>query len=1293
MSQAVRRFASALAALAFVVFSGSAAYGQGGTTATISGIAVDTSGAVLPGAGVTVKMPSTGFTQSSVTNAEGAFSFPGLNIGTYSVTVTLAGFKTFVSNNVVLTSGAGASVRAALELGGVEEQVIVSSASEIIQTQSSTIASTINTNQIVKLPLTTRSAMDFVTFLPGVQTAGGNRQSMINGLPQGMINITLDGVNIQDNTLRTTDGFFAIVSPRLDAIEEVTVTTAAQGSESAQGAAQIKFVTRSGTNTFTGSLYEYYRNDKLNANTWFNNRDGVTKADLLQHQSGGRAGGPIVIPGLLDGRNRAFFFFNYEELRQPSDVTRNRNLLNADAAAGIYRYTTAGGGVQTVNLLQLAAANGQVSTVDPTTGKLLADILSATAGGSLAPVNANLQRFSYNVPVQSMRRFPTVRADYNVTDNHRFSSAWNYNWFTDSPDTLNNFDAQFPGFPVEAGQSSVRWSWSNSLRSTLSQNIVNEARVGYTSSPVTFFKELNTGMFNGAVANQGGFQMTLSPNANNGGLDGTALTNASPSPAPQDRNATALLIENTLTWLRGSHNLSMGGSWTQYELVARNSALVPTITFGVVTGDPAQGLFTGAIGAAAFPGASAANLAAAQNIYALLTGRVSGINGDARLDEATNQYTYMGTGTQRAQMREGGLFVQDSWRWKPNFTVNLGLRYELQYPFYPLNSSYSTATLADLCGVSGVGSGSSLDTNCNLFQPGALTGKRPQFVNFAKGTYAYEVDYNNIAPNVGFAWTLNDKAGVLGALLGTEAVVRGGFTRAYNRNGMNDFSGQYGGNPGVTIQDTDRSLNNGNLNNDGLGLPVLLRQSTRLGPAPFPASPNYPLTDVVTEDINLFDRGITVPFADTWTIGLQRSLGRDFAVEARYVGTRSRENWQTLDYNETNIFENGFLNEFRVAQANLRANIAAGRGGTFAFTGAPGTSPLPTIFAYFHGTNGSPNNVASYTSTNFTNNTFLTPLATFNPNPLGFANSLFGDATRRNNATAAGVPANFFIANPDLQGGADLTTNVGRSDYHGLQLELRRRYAQGLQFHTSYAYGRALQSAFLSFRRPIDMRRDVGSPGDLTHAFKATVVYDLPFGQGRRFGNGANAVMDRLIGGWTFGLSTRVQSGQLVNLGNVRLVGMTAEDVRSMYRLRFDDANKFVYMLPQDVIDETIKAFAVSAISATGYGSAGAPSGRYFAPANGPDCIEVAGSVGDCGTGDLVVTGPLFQQHDISLAKKVRLIGRSDVELRVEMLNALNQPNFIPVGGLGNAIASYRVTGLTGTNTSRVIQFVVRFNW
>ena len=185
------------------------AFAQGGTTSTISGVVVDTAGGVVPGADVQITQNATGVTQSGVSNAEGAFSFPGLNVGTYTVTVTLQGFKTFVANDVVLTSGAPASIKATLEIGGLEEQIVVSSTSEIVQTQSTVISSTINTNQIVKLPITSRSAMDFVTLLPGVTTAGGNRQSQINGLPRGVINITLDGVNIQDNTLRSTDGFFA----------------------------------------------------------------------------------------------------------------------------------------------------------------------------------------------------------------------------------------------------------------------------------------------------------------------------------------------------------------------------------------------------------------------------------------------------------------------------------------------------------------------------------------------------------------------------------------------------------------------------------------------------------------------------------------------------------------------------------------------------------------------------------------------------------------------------------------------------------------------------------------------------------------------------------------------------------------------------------------------------------------------------------------------------------------------------------------------------------------------------
>jgi hypothetical protein len=1289
-----RFFPTIVVVLCVLGLAGSAA-GQGATSSTISGTVTDSGGGVVPGADVTAKHDATGVVASTVSNSDGAFSLPSLAPGTYTVTVALQGFKTVVINKVVITSGAAASVKATLEVGGLTEQVTVSSSSEIVQTQSSTISSTINSTQITKLPLTSRSAMDFVNFLPGVSTPAGNRDATINGLPRGMINITLDGVNVQDNTLRSTDGFFAIVSPRLDAVEEVTLTTASQGAgDAGQGAVQVKFVTRSGTNTLSGSGYYYYRSDKLNANTWFNNRNGVAKPKLKQNQMGVRAGGPIVVPGLFDGHGKAFFFFNYEEVRQPSDTTRNRTMLNAGATAGNFSY-----GSTTVNVLDLAARNGQLSTVDPTIGKLLADIRSATASGSKAVIDANLERFTFNVPVESMRRYPTFKLDYNLSARHRASFAYNYQKFTDFPDTLNNFDASFPGFPVEAGQESVRLGWSAPVRSVISSNLVNEARVGYSGAPVRFFDELNVGMFNGTLAPQAGFAIIF-PTV------GSALQNPGPTPAPQSRNANSLVVEDTLTWLKGSHSVTMGASFTQYDFWGINSQLVPQLRFGVLTSDPANAMFS----AANFPGASAANITAASNLYALLTGRINQMAGDARINETTGEYEWVGPAKQTGRLRESGIYVQDSWRVRSNLSVNLGVRYDVQFPFYSKNSLYSFATIDDLCGVSGKKS----DNSCNLFQAGVMPGVKPTFKQLTEGTPAYDTDYNNIAPSIGFAWTPGVRSGILGNLMGTDGnfVVRGGFTRSFSRAGLTDFTTPFNSNPGIRVV-----INKDEASGNFGPAPLLLRDPSRLGQPDFAKKPVYPMTDVVSGDVNAFDPHLRVPLADSWSLGIQRSVTQNMALEVRYVGTRGRDSWRTcvdgtngncntgtLNYNEFNIFENKFLDEFKLAQANLQANIAAGRGATFAFTGAPGTSPLPTFLGFFNGQSAAnAGNAAAYTGANWTSQTFLNFLAMRNPNPFGFAsagtNGLMGNATLRANAAAAGIPANYFVANPDLLGGAFITTNTGSSKYDSMQIELRRRAANGLQFQASYVMGRGYVSNWETWRKEQFMIRDAGSPGDVSNAFKANIVYDLPFGRDRKFGANANGFVDRVIGGWQLGLSARVQSGRLVDLGNVRMVGMDRDEAQSFFKLRFDDAGRKVWMLPQDVIDNTIAAFSVSATSPSGYAGA-TPSGRYFAPANGPDCIEVdnGADYGACGARSIVLTGPMFRQFDLRLSKRTRLLGRADFETAIETLNVFNQANFIPVGigsgaTLGNTIASYEVTGLTGTNTSRVIQLVTRINW
>jgi hypothetical protein len=1290
---AFRRGLFAVLAVAWLAGS-SLAFAQGTNASQITGTVIDPSGAVLPGATISAKHVASTVVTTTVTNTEGVFTLPSLPIGTYEVTITLEGFKTFVAKDVVITAGTGANIAAKLEVGGVSETVTVASSSEIMQTQSTTISSTVNTNAITKLPLTSRSAMDFVNFLPGVSTPGGNRQATINGLPQGVINITLDGINIQDNTNRSTDGFFAIVSPRLDAIEEVSVTTAGQGADAGQGAVQIKFTTRSGGNNYTGSGYHYYRSDKLNANTWFNNRSQTAKAALKQNQFGGRVGGPLMIPGLLD-RGKAFFFANYEEQLQPSEATRTRNFMVPAAMTGNLTYGTS---PVTLNVLAFAASRGVPATsIDPTIAKLLVDIQTAANTGQVQPISgdANVQQTTFNLAIESKRRYPTGRVDFNITDNHRFSSTINYNWFTDGPDTLNSREPAFPGFPQFAGQTSIRLGLSNSLRSTISRNIVNEARVGYSGAPVKFFDEFSVDMYTGPVANTNGFHLTF-PNLTSS-LTGPAIGTATPS----SRDATDLSFDDTLTWLKGSHNITGGASYTMYKVWLKNQRLVPSLGFGLLNDDPALAAFSAAnLQAATGVNPTTDELNAARSLFALLTGRVNSITGEARLDES-GQYNYLGQGIQRAKQNEAGFYVQDQWRWRPNVTLNAGVRWSVQMPFTADADSYSNSTMEDLCGISGVDASTGY---CNLFQPGNTPGKAvTQYYQLKKGTKAYDTDWNNFAPNVGVAWTPSAREGWLGTLMSDEFVVRAGWSRAYSREGMGRYTGEINSNPGGLI-----TVNrNAGLNNIGAA-PVLFSNPSALGPATFPSAPAYPLTDVVTEDVRIFDPGLEVPYADSWTAGVQRKVSTNMALEVRYVGTRSDNAFANRNWNDTtfNVVENNFANEFTLAMANLQANIAGGRGNSFAYFGpGTGTNPLPIFLAHLNAQpTANAGNAALYTGTNWTSQNFLNHLSRRNPNIYGLANTsttgnasvtaLIGNATFRNNAATAGLPANFWLTNPNKIGGAIVVLNSHQTSYHSAQVELRRRLAQGLQFQTSYVFGKAMQTVFFSHRQPLEWFRDTGDPGDLTHQFKLNVVYNLPFGQGRRFMSDANPVMERIVGGWEIGLNTRIQSGRLVDLGNVKLVGMSRDDAQKLFKLRFDDANKQVYMWPEDIIENTRRAWAVSPTTANGY-SGEAPSGRYFAPPEGDGCFEIIEGLGECGgTRELVVHGPTFSQSDLRVAKRTVIKGRVNFEFAAEALNVFNKANFVPDGTVDSStLSDYRVTGLTGTNTARVIQLVSRINW
>jgi len=226
--------------------------------------------------------------------------------------------------------------------------------------------------------------------------------------------------------------------------------------------------------------------------------------------------------------------------------------------------------------------------------------------------------------------------------------------------------------------------------------------------------------------------------------------------------------------------------------------------------------------------------------------------------------------------------------------------------------------------------------------------------------------------------------------------------------------------------------------------------------------------------------------------------------------------------------------------------------------------------------------------------------------------------------------------------------------------------------------------------------------GTLRHAFKTNWVYELPIGRGRMLFGGAGRALDRLVGGWEFHGASRIQSGQVLDFGNVNLVGMTGKDLQKAFKLRFDHAGGVIYSLPQDIIDNTIKAFSVSATAPTGYGDRGAPTGRYIAPANSASCIQVV--TGDCAGQNVNVYGPRFTRVDLSVVKKTRISERVNFELRGEFLNAFNHANFFAFTSqanftnftsdtFGQVTSAYRDPSNTQDPGGRLVQIIARINF
>ena len=433
---------------------------------------------------------------------------------------------------------------------------------------------------------------------------------------------------------------------------------------------------------------------------------------------------------------------------------------------------------------------------------------------------------------------------------------------------------------------SPRHSATVIMRSTFTPTLVGESTFGAFWTTNT----LGAGLTSAQFDNQGGHSLALA-----GGSSAFAgLAPATAGLAATDANGagnhtrtdpgSVWSAAERMNWQHDRHAVQFGGEVTMVRGRAVSQQIVSALSFEVDTAnDPAAAMFR----QSNFPGASNTDLADARFLYALLTGRVKEITTELGLDSSSGQYAAETAADRRAHMNEIGLFAQDAFRITPNLTLNLGLRYELQFPFRGDDSVWSSNTIADACGVSGTGSGPG-GRPCNIFRPGTLTGINPIYHRYTAGTTAYDIDWNNLAPSVGLAWLPAIESGVLRSILGDpeQATIRGAYARAFVRDGLEAFATPYEANPGASFRQV-RNADNGTLVLPGESWPVLLAEPARLGALPYVAS--NPLTIDRTAGVNLLDPQWKVGSADSLSAGIQRAISRSTALELRYVGTYGRD--------------------------------------------------------------------------------------------------------------------------------------------------------------------------------------------------------------------------------------------------------------------------------------------------------------------------------------------------------------------------------------------------------------------
>ena len=1221
---------------------------------------LDPQQAVVPGAVLDLVDLATNETRHAVTTSAGTYTFPNLSVGKYKLTISSKGFRNTAYDEVTVAATKATDIVAALQVGAPNEVITVEAATPVVETTSVAIGSTIDVKNIGALPLQGRDIGQFTRYVPGYTGTW-------NGLPTAAQGNNIDGVISSTSRMKFSGNSSPSVSVRLENIEEMTVQTAQLDDNQGFGMAamQVNYTTKRGTNSWHGSVFEDFRNDWLNANTWQNNARGVKRPRIILNDFGGNVGGPIL-------KDKLFFFFSLATSRQPGTSTRGATVLNSAGQAGNYTYVGTDGQNHTVNVLQTAKAYDPTlsNTTNSVMAAQLALINSAIAGATSTP-NTDLltNAINWQTPNPDIRWFPTFRVDYSPVSKWRISLSANQT----KRSTPTSGAPLFPGqeFTDRAGGfKSNNISGSLGVDWTATNTMLNAFRLGYLY-PYTQ---------NGYTTYDWG-QHTL-------GVTWPLVTSPMTYSYPIPTYYPVWTLADTFNWQKGKHSLNIGFSAYREQDKYWNGAEPTWQQVGMDSGDPAYNALANAGSYQPLPFANTSQQGTARSLYALLTGRVSYMTGMYKYDKASAQYIQkpLGHFDLNELAKAGGIFIQDAWHMLPNLTINAGFRWDFTAASTDLNGLYHSATLSSIWGPSGVG---------NLFKPGTLTGNMNPTIDEIPNPY--NSWYVTPQPSLGIAWSPKFGDGFLKKIFGEgNTVIRTSFSYRnytvpyqYFWNNATDYGSFYYQFYTATARNSTApgSFAPGSLS---LGQPF---PSFSYDPASYQKSipaGNFTFNNSSQGNgINGMDYNIRQPYTMSWTFGIQQRLGKSRALEVRYNGNRVVHQWLSINVNEVNVFENGFLQEFKNAQNNLKIN----GGSSFAnLNPAGGTVPLPIMTAAFTGDKN-----GSQTSSGFRNGTFITNLNTGGVGAMAstlttygaipyFCNlvgSSFAPCARMGYTGAgAGYPINFFQANPYGSGiPVTVMTDPGYSNYNAMQIDFRQQYWHGLQFNANYTWSHGLgiapggtaggndwTGAYTTYTLR-NLRESYGPTIDIRHVVNISGNVDLPFGSGKMFFNGKGP-LDRVIGGWNVGTIMTYRSGSpgritggystFNNLadGGVNLNGITRQDLQNAVGVYKTGANIIQFIDPK-------------------YRTTGVGANTSFITANTTPGMYV---------GSFFIYGPGSFECDMSLNKSTAITERTRINFQAQFLNAFNHPIFRTIPS-GSVRSSTWATSTGASNNPRVIEF------